>query len=151
METFSALPAFCAGYSPVTGEFPTQRPVTRSFDVFFIFCTWISDWANDREAEDLRRHCAHYDVTIMYRSRACFIIRFMSSQYKSVKNMFCFYAKTIPIRSHFVHATTTKVWWHGQNCDCIGSLEWKYEQDFNCELITSLCNESRGLSVGGWK
>ena len=35
METFSALLAFCAGNSPVPGEFPTQRPVTRSFIVFF--------------------------------------------------------------------------------------------------------------------
>ena len=35
METFSASLALCAGNSPVTGEFPTQRPVTRSFDVFF--------------------------------------------------------------------------------------------------------------------
>ena len=35
METFSALLAFCIGNSPVTGEFPAQRPVTRSFDVFF--------------------------------------------------------------------------------------------------------------------
>ena len=35
METFSALLAFCAGNSPVNGEFPWQRPVTRSFDVFF--------------------------------------------------------------------------------------------------------------------
>ena len=35
METFSALLTICAGYSPVTGEFPVQRPVTRSFDVFF--------------------------------------------------------------------------------------------------------------------
>ena len=35
METFSALLAFCAGNSPVSGEFPAQRPVTRSFDVFF--------------------------------------------------------------------------------------------------------------------
>ena len=35
METFSALLAFCAGNSPVIGEFPAQRPVTRSFDVFF--------------------------------------------------------------------------------------------------------------------
>ena len=33
--TFSALLALCAGNSPVTGEFPTQRPVTRSFGVFF--------------------------------------------------------------------------------------------------------------------
>ena len=35
METFSALLAICAGNSPVTCEFPAQRPVTRSFDVFF--------------------------------------------------------------------------------------------------------------------
>ena len=34
-ETFSALLAICAGNSPVPGEFPTQRPMTRSFDVFF--------------------------------------------------------------------------------------------------------------------
>ena len=32
---FSALLAFCAGNSPITGEFPSQRPVTRSFDVIF--------------------------------------------------------------------------------------------------------------------
>ena len=35
METFSALLALCAGNSPVTGYFPSQRPVTRSFDCFF--------------------------------------------------------------------------------------------------------------------
>ena len=33
METFSASLAICAGNSP--GEFPAQRPVMRSFDVFF--------------------------------------------------------------------------------------------------------------------
>ena len=38
METFSALLAICAGNSPVSGEFPAQRPVTRSFDVFFDLC-----------------------------------------------------------------------------------------------------------------
>ena len=35
METFSALLAICVGNSPVPDEFPAQRPVTRSFDVFF--------------------------------------------------------------------------------------------------------------------
>ena len=35
METFCALLAICAGNSPVPGEFPTQKPVTRSFDVYF--------------------------------------------------------------------------------------------------------------------
>ena len=34
-ETFSALLALCGGNSTVTGEFPSQRPVTRRFDVFF--------------------------------------------------------------------------------------------------------------------
>ena len=35
METFSALLVFCAGNSPMTGEFPAQRRVTQNFDVFF--------------------------------------------------------------------------------------------------------------------
>ena len=34
MESFFALLAICAGNS-VTGEFPTERSVTRSLDVFF--------------------------------------------------------------------------------------------------------------------
>ena len=34
METIYPLLTLCAGNSPVTGEFPAQRPVTRSFDVF---------------------------------------------------------------------------------------------------------------------
>ena len=61
MGTFSALLAICAGISPVTGEFPAQRPVTRSFDVF---CAWINRWANHGEAGDLRRYRAHYDVMV---------------------------------------------------------------------------------------
>ena len=35
METFSALLALCEGNPPATGGFPSQRSVTRSFDVFF--------------------------------------------------------------------------------------------------------------------
>ena len=46
------------------GEFPSQRPVTWSFDVFFIYAR-INGWVNNREAGDLRRHRAHYDVNVM--------------------------------------------------------------------------------------
>ena len=35
MKTFSALLTICVGNSPVSGEFPAQRPVTRSFKVLF--------------------------------------------------------------------------------------------------------------------
>ena len=38
MEIVSALLAICAGISAVTGEFPSHKPVTRSFDVFFDLC-----------------------------------------------------------------------------------------------------------------
>ena len=64
METFSALLALCEGNSPVTGEFSSQRPVTRSFDVFLIY-DWTNGWINTRDAGDLRRHRAHYDATVM--------------------------------------------------------------------------------------
>ena len=61
METFSALLALCAGKSPVTGEFPAQRPVTLSLDVLFD----LDGWVNNRETGDLRRHRTHYDVNVM--------------------------------------------------------------------------------------
>ena len=60
METFSAMLAICAGNSPVTGEFPAQRPVTRSFDVFF-------GLSLNKRLSKQSRHCAHYDVTVMKR------------------------------------------------------------------------------------
>ena len=64
MEIFSALLALCAGNVPVIGEFPTQRPVTRSFDVFFDR-RLNNGWVNNGKAGDLSRHRAHYDVTVM--------------------------------------------------------------------------------------
>ena len=35
MEIFSELLALCEGNPPVTGGFPSQRPVTWSFDIIF--------------------------------------------------------------------------------------------------------------------
>ena len=64
METVSALLALCARNSLVTGEFPAQSPVTRSFDVFFDLRR-INGWASNCEAGDLRRHRANYDAIVM--------------------------------------------------------------------------------------
>ena len=47
--------------SPVNS--PPQRPVTRSFDVFFDQSR-INGWVNNGESGDLRRHRAHYDVNV---------------------------------------------------------------------------------------
>ena len=64
METFSRLLAICAGNSPVTGEFPTQRPVTRSFGALFDL-RLKKGWVKNGETCDWRRNRAHYDVTVM--------------------------------------------------------------------------------------
>ena len=55
----------CEGKPPVTGGFPSQRPMTRSFGVFF----GLNGWANNRDASDFRRHRAHYDVTTILTPR----------------------------------------------------------------------------------
>ena len=46
------------------GEFPAQRPVMRSFDVFFDLCP-NNGWVNKRDVGDLRCYRAHYDVIVM--------------------------------------------------------------------------------------
>ena len=63
METFSALLALCAGNSPATCEFPSQRPVTRSFDVFFDLrlnkrlSKQSRGWWFETPSHPLWRHC----------------------------------------------------------------------------------------------
>ena len=64
-QTFSTLLAFCVGNSPVPEEFPAQRPVTWSFDVFSLICVWTNSWSNNEDAGDLRRRCAHYYRIVM--------------------------------------------------------------------------------------
>ena len=71
METFSALLALCAGNSSVTGEFPAQRPVTRSLDVFFDLHlnkqlskqSW--GWCFQMPLRSLWRHCNVMWICVM--------------------------------------------------------------------------------------
>ena len=47
-----------------TGEFPSQNQ-WRGALLFSLICTWTNGWVNTRDASNLRRHWAHYDVTVM--------------------------------------------------------------------------------------
>ena len=68
MEPFPELLALCARNWPVNGDFPRQRPVTRSFDVFFDLHLnkrlskqpW--GWWFETPPRPLQRHCngIHY-------------------------------------------------------------------------------------------
>ena len=61
--TFSVLLAPCAGNSPVSGEFPTQRTVTRSFYIFFDLrlnkrlSKQSCGWWFETQSSSLWRHC----------------------------------------------------------------------------------------------
>ena len=54
------------------GEFIGGRWISRTktsdaklFLMFSLICDWINGWVNNGEAGDLRRHRAHYDVSVM--------------------------------------------------------------------------------------
>ena len=96
METFSALLAICARNSPVPGEFPSQRPVTRSFHIFFdlrlnkrlskqswgwwletlscplwrhrngIDCRWFETWWGSCDATIMHIGVVYDSVTVQY-------------------------------------------------------------------------------------
>ena len=132
METFSALLAICAGNSPVTGEFPAQRLVTRSFDVFFDLrlVKRLSKRAriNNREAGYLRRHRAHDDVTVMGTSLqrpgglincpSNLMIRSRLTDWRSDRQRFILFSN---------HRETGQIWgiWCLQRPWKIAQIEWK--------------------------
>ena len=79
MMTSSNGNIFCVT-GHLCGEFtgprwiPRKRPVTRSFNVS-LTCVWISDWVNNRETGDLRRHRANFVFIVMnYIISACWLI-----------------------------------------------------------------------------
>ena len=48
--------------SPVNSPYKGQWPGALMFS---LICAWINAWVNNREAGDLRRNRAHYDVSVM--------------------------------------------------------------------------------------
>ena len=59
IETFSALLALCEGNPPVSGL------QSRETLMYSLICAWTNGWAKTRDAGDLRRHRAHYNVTVI--------------------------------------------------------------------------------------
>ena len=55
-------------------RFPVNSPHKgqwRGALMFSLICVWIHDWVNNRDAGDLRRYRAHYDVIVMRISIDC--------------------------------------------------------------------------------
>ena len=93
METFSALLAICAGNSPVPVNSP-HKGQWRGALMFTLICARINGWVNNREAGDLRRYRAHYDVIVMTFSSRHFPMHFL--EWKCL-NFECNLIKACPI------------------------------------------------------
>ena len=68
------FPRYCP--SPHKGQW-------RGALMFYLICVWINIWVDNREAGDLRRYSAHYDVTVMSSAKSwsyCSIINILVSK-----------------------------------------------------------------------
>ena len=74
METFFALLALCEGdhRSPVDSP---DKGQWHGALMFSLISAWTSNWANNRDVGDLRRHRPHYDVTLMNNGVYRFIVK----------------------------------------------------------------------------
>ena len=65
-------------YCPLSVEFTgsPHKGQWRGDFMFSLICAWSNNWANNRDAGDLRRHRAHCDVTVIYElQNMSFLIR----------------------------------------------------------------------------
>ena len=102
METFSALLVICAGNSPVPVN-SRHKGQWRGALMFSLICIWISGWVNNREAGDLRRYCAHYDVIVMRSTSFPYWPMKMLHQWKTIIFM-------MPFCHHLFYCRLTLCW-----------------------------------------
>ena len=104
METFSALLAICVENSLVPGEFPTQRPVTQCFGVFFDLhlnkelSKQSGDWWFETLSRPVWRHCNVFQGTV----------------YWNTQSPTCVWNLYIWNHSHILQGTMSSIW----NCQC---------------------------------
>ena len=141
METFSVLLTICAGNSPVTAEFPAQRPVAQSFDVFFDLRlnkrlskqSW--GWWFEMPSRPLWRHCNEPSIRyimpdVNYASQCRPMNRRSFSQNRHQLTAKIFRAKSFSA----MHISR-------QCCLSIYLLEWavtKFTTQYNCMMMRTV-------------
>ena len=104
-----------------------KRPVTQRYDVFFIY-VWINGWVNNREAGELRRRHAHYEVTVMNQ-----LVNSELPHKRSVVGNAAF-----SCCDHWIYNVITLVWrqYHGhQNITTVGNQRFNIRIVFPCKVI----------------
>ena len=148
----SKLLAFCEGNSPATGEFPSQRPMTRSL-IFSLICAWANGWANNRDVGDLRRHRNHYDVTVMLPKT--YMLMAILYILQSVV-VICHWLEntnvpssplTTAVTCHRLTPNTLGLEWHLFNWRMLGSSEFDVTEWEKFNLMLSIWDKRRDIIV----
>ena len=89
----------------------------RGASMLSLICIWISGWVNNREADDLRRYRAHYDViVIMLWPRMYWHSHVLN--YQSVQ--FWLY------RDNYIHTYIHRYWILGEKLNLCGNSSTEY-------------------------
>ena len=101
METFPRYWPFARGIhrSPVNSPHKGQW---RGALMFSLICVWINGWVNNRQAGDLRRYRAHYDVIVMLFSVGPLQRNSFNKMYLNIKSAKMWLFRSIP---HVFQAT----------------------------------------------
>ena len=125
MEAFSALLVFVRGIhrSPLNSS---NKGQWRGALIFSLICVWIKGWVNNREADNLRRYRAHYDVSVMYRAPAAYLLLFYSIFSQNLNTRTLHY---IIVMLSMRWLLTERVWlWRKvfwQHIRCITGATWR--------------------------
>ena len=138
METFSALLAICACNSPVTDEFPAQRPVTQSFGVFFGLHlnkrlskqSW--SWLFEAPSRPLWRHnnvWVTHNGHVLHISRNLFVAEWMRINMNHLcvniaGTLGCVFIDNETHESGVTKCTTGEVW---------SAFSWHHSSVFHCQ------------------
>ena len=127
--------------------------------MFSLICVWINDWVNNREAGDLRRYRAYYDVIVMNTAVADGLIPYVASA--STAEIVCAgYKTTVFYRKRFELLFTDilllvthrkyKYFLHYWNRFSAKALIWWFDPETNLTeryaIITVACIHKASLS-----
>ena len=122
---FGITGPFCVGNSLVTSEFPSQRPVTQSFDIFFEKMAeqmnkWLSKqskrWWFEMPSHSLWRHC-NVMKTLVWFLAATLQWRHMSGMMSQITSNWKIVKQLVPANKKKCQSTTLLVLCEGNPFD----------------------------------
>ena len=139
----------------VTAHLTMHKGQWRGVLMFYLIWDWMNDWVNNRDAGDLRRHCAHYDDRVMvdivvnfyslspcgaiWRQRSGSVLQYIPRNMHTVFALLCF---VVVIHWVIFPYPTGLLHWHCGNLTIApvpAKQPWWIWINTSCEFIMNDC------------